>query len=61
VFAYGVDGCVLPGDGFVARSTFNSNLTEDMISGEPGNYAATAIANSGWTLQMAAFRAAPKR
>ena len=60
VFAFAVDGQVMVGAGFTSRSTFNGNLTEDMISGAPGQYGATATANSFWAFQMAAFRAAPK-
>jgi len=60
VFAFAVDGQVSPGPGFTARSTFNGNLAEDMISGAPGKYGATATANSFWVFQMAAFRAAPQ-
>jgi hypothetical protein len=58
IFAYSVDGSVTPGPDFMARSTFHSNLTMERISGEPGLYAATAIATSGWTIHMAAFRRA---
>jgi len=61
VFGFGVSGSVTPGDGFIARSVLNSNLTEDLISGEPGAYAATATASGRWTLLMAGFRAAPAR
>jgi hypothetical protein len=61
VFAFAVDGQVMAGEGFTARSTFNGNLVEDMISGAPGPYGATATANSFWVFQMAAFRAASKQ
>jgi hypothetical protein len=60
IFAYSVDGSVTPGPGFLARSTFHSNLTMERISGEPGLYAATATATSGWTIHMAAFRRATR-
>ena len=60
IFAYSVDGSVTPGPDFTARSTFHSNLTMESISGEPGLYSATAVATSGWTIHMAAFRRATK-
>ena len=44
------------GSGFTARSTFHANLIEDMVSGNPGNYAATGSANNGWTMQMVALK-----
>jgi hypothetical protein len=58
IFAFGVGGTIAPGSGFIARSTFNSNLTEDAIAGAPGVYGATGtmVAGSGWTLVMTAFR-----
>jgi hypothetical protein len=46
------------GSGFTARSTLNSNLTEDMSAGSAGSYAATGSANSGWTMQMVALKPA---
>jgi hypothetical protein len=46
------------GSGFTARSTYNDNLTEDMIAGAPGSYAATGTANNGWTMQLVALKPA---
>jgi len=46
------------GSGFTSRSTFDSNLIEDMIAGNPGSYAATGTANEGWTMQMVALKPA---
>jgi hypothetical protein len=46
------------GAGFVTRSTFDSNLIEDMSAGAPGTYAATASASSGWAMQMVALKPA---
>jgi hypothetical protein len=56
-FCIGDSACT-PGPGFTARSTFQSNLVEDMIAGGPGPYAAIGSANSGWTMQMVALKAA---
>ena len=44
------------GPGFTARSTMNGNLIEDETAGNPGAYAATGSANSGWTMQMVALK-----
>ena len=46
------------GSGFTARSTFNSNLIEDKIAGNPGSYAATGSATNGWTMQLVALKKA---
>ena len=44
------------GSGFMARSTFDGNLIEDAIAGNPGTYAATGTAGGGWTMQMVALK-----
>jgi hypothetical protein len=46
------------GSGFTARSTFNGNLIEDEMAGNPGSYAATGSATNGWTMQMLALKPA---
>ena len=46
------------GSGFTARSTFNNNLIEDRIAGNPGSYAATGTANNGWSMQVVALKEA---
>ncbi len=46
------------GSGFTALSTLNSNLTENMVAGGPGAYAATGTATNGWTMQMVALKPA---
>jgi hypothetical protein len=56
IFGYCVgDSVCTAGSGFTARSTFHSNLIEDMLAGNAGTYAATGSANSGWTMQMVAL------
>jgi hypothetical protein len=52
------DSTCTAGSGSTARSTFHNNLIEDKISGNPGAYAATGSADSGWTMQMVALKAA---
>ena len=57
IFGYCVaDWACTAGSGFAARSTFNHNLIEDMLVGNPGPYAATGSANNGWTMQMVALK-----
>ena len=57
IFGYCVaDWACTVGSGFAARSTFNSNLIEDMLAGNPGSYAAKGFANNGWTMQMVALK-----
>jgi hypothetical protein len=46
------------GSGFTPRSTFHSNLVEDMVAVRPSSYAATGSAGSGWTMQMVALKGA---
>jgi hypothetical protein len=46
------------GSGFTGRSTFNGNLIEDEMAGNPGSYAATGSATKGWTMQMLALKLA---
>ena len=59
IYGYCVaDSVCTVGSGFVARSTFTSNLIEDETAGNPRAYAATGTANSGWTMQMAALKLA---
>ena len=50
-------GCTA-GSGFTARSTMDGNLLEDKFAGNPGSYAATGTATSGWSMQMAALKPA---
>jgi fibronectin type 3 domain-containing protein len=59
IFGYCVaDDTCNAGPGFTARSTFHSNLIENMLAGNPGSYAATGSANNGWTMQMLAIKPA---
>ena len=50
------DNSCSAGSGFTARSTYHSNLLADRTVTTAGSYAATATANSGWAIIMAAFR-----
>ena len=50
------DSICSAGSGFAARSTLDSNLAEDMVSGNAGQYAATGTANSGWSMRMVALK-----
>jgi hypothetical protein len=52
------DSACNAGSGFSARSTLVSNLIEDKSTSTAGTYAATASANSGWTMQMVAVKPA---
>src|SRR5579885_3475394 len=56
-FCLGDSACTV-GSSFAARSTLNANLVEDMTAGNPGSYAATGSANSGWTMQMVVLKPA---
>ena len=56
-YCLGDNACTV-GSGFTARSTLDSNLIEDETAGAAGSYAATATANSGWTMQMVALKPA---
>jgi chitodextrinase len=57
IYGYCVgDSVCSPGAGFSARSTFHGNLIEDKTAGSAGAYAATATANSGWSMQLVALR-----
>ena len=59
IYGYCVgDGSCTAGSGFAARSTFDGNLIEDATAGNPGTYAATGTATSGWTMQMVALKPA---
>jgi hypothetical protein len=56
IYGYCVgDGSCTAGSGFAARSTFDVNLIEDATAGNPGTYAATGTATSGWAMQMVAL------
>ena len=46
------------GSGFTSRSTFNANLVENEVGGNPGSYAATRTSTNGWTMQMVALKPA---
>jgi uncharacterized protein (TIGR03437 family) len=60
IYVYCVgDWACTAGSGFTARSTLDENLIEDMPVGNPGPYAAAAIATNGWTMQMVALKPAP--
>jgi len=52
------DGACAAGSGFAARSTFDSNVAEDLTAGSPASHAATGTATSGWTMQMVALKPA---
>jgi hypothetical protein len=52
------DGVCTAGTGFATRSSFDSNLIEDETAGNPGSYAATGSASSGWTMKMVALKPA---
>ncbi len=57
IFGFGTShGTVTPGTGFTGRSTFDGNLTEDMIAVTPGSYQATATSSNGnWAMSFGAF------
>src|SRR5262249_44601478 len=50
------DGACTVGGGFTARSTYVNNLTEDRTADTPGSYAATGLANNGWSMQLVALK-----
>ena len=50
------DWTATAGTGFTMRANLNNNLIEDKMAGSAGSYAATATANNGWAMQMAALR-----
>ena len=50
------DWACTAGSGFTTRSTLDSNLIEDMVAGNPGQYAATGTANKGWSMLMVALK-----
>jgi hypothetical protein len=58
LFAYSQTGVVVAGTGFTARSTFDSNVSEDQLIPTVGTYQATATMTSGssWTIVAGAFR-----
>jgi len=59
IYGYCVgDWACTAGSGFTARSTLDDNLSESKIAGNPGPYAATGSATSGWTMQMVALKPA---
>jgi hypothetical protein len=59
IYGYCVgDSACTAGSGFSARSTLDNNLIEDQTAGNPGSYAATGTANSGWTMHMVALKPA---
>lgn len=57
IFGFGnASGTLTVGTGFTARSTFDGNLTEDMIAVTAGSYQATATASTDeWGMIMGAF------
>jgi hypothetical protein len=52
------DEACTAGSGFATRSIFDGNVIEDQTSGNPGSYAATGSATSGWTMHMVALKPA---
>jgi hypothetical protein len=55
VFATCTNACVA-GPGFLTRSTFDGNLTEDRIAVAPASYTGVATAiDGGWAASMSAF------
>jgi hypothetical protein len=58
IFGFGTTGTATVGTGFMQRSSFDSNITEDKVVTAPGLYAATATMAAGaqWTMLMGAFR-----
>ena len=46
------------GSGFAARSTAYNDVIADKLAGPPGIYAATGLANSGWSMQLVALKPA---
>ncbi|MGA2986504.1 MAG: choice-of-anchor D domain-containing protein, partial [Terriglobia bacterium] len=52
------DWACTAGSGFAARSTFDDNLIDDRTVTNPGTYAATGTASSGWTMQLVALKPA---
>ncbi len=58
IFGFGVTGTAAAGTSFTARSTFDSNITEELVASTTGYYTATAtmVAGSGWTMLVATFR-----
>ncbi|MBS1865618.1 MAG: Ig-like domain-containing protein [Acidobacteria bacterium] len=61
LFAGGVSATTVtaPGPGYVARSTFQGNITEDRVVSAAGAYSATASNSAGgWGMQLVAFKGA---
>ena len=57
IYGYCVaDWACTAGSGFTQRSNFNNNLIEDEKAGNAGSYAATGVANNGWSMQMVAIK-----
>jgi hypothetical protein len=61
LFGFAVTGQVKAGTGFITRSTFNDNLTEERMALTPGSYQATATelnpsSRDAWNIVMAAFK-----
>jgi hypothetical protein len=58
VFGFGASAMTSAGSGFTARSTFDTNITEDEVVTSSGSYQATATAGNltGWIMTMATFR-----
>jgi hypothetical protein len=55
IFGFGVSNVVNAGTGFAARSTYNSNVTEDRVVTHSGMYQATGTPTGGlWQLMIGA-------
>ena len=57
-YCLGSPSCGTAGSGFATRSTFDGDLVEDMLAGNPGSYAATGSATGNWAMQMVALKPA---
>jgi hypothetical protein len=60
VFGFAASGLTIAGpvNGFMGRSAFSNNLTEDEVVSRPGRYAASfAGSNDNWVALMATFKA----
>ncbi|HEY8079381.1 MAG TPA: hypothetical protein VIF62_34860 [Labilithrix sp.] len=58
IHGWGVTGSADPGTGFQLRSSFHSNVAEDMIAPTPGSYPAIATMSSGsdWSMMALSFK-----
>jgi hypothetical protein len=58
IFGFGVtaSGKAQPGPNFTGRSSFNGNITEDILGAPIGTYSATATATNSWIMTITTFR-----